>query len=50
MKLNIAEVKSINHPPPPLKDSSNINDALHNLSLDVNRNSVKNKGNSGAVV
>ena len=45
MNLNIAEVKSINHHPPPLKDSSNINNALHNLSLDINQNSLKNKDN-----
>ena len=43
MNLNVAEVKSFNHHPPPQKDSSNINDALHNLSLDINQNSVKNK-------
>ena len=45
MNLNVNEVKSTNHHPPPQKDSSNINDALHNLSLDINRNSVKNKDN-----
>ena len=43
MNLNVAEVKSFNHHPPRQKDSSNINDALHNLSLDINQNSVKNK-------
>ena len=43
MNLNVVEVKSFNHHPPPQKDSSNINDALHNLSLDINQNSVKNK-------
>ena len=43
MNLNVAEVKSTNHLPLPQKDSSNINDALHNSSLDINRNSVKNK-------
>ena len=43
MNLNVAEVKSYNHHPLPQKDPSNINDALHNLSLDVNRNSVKKK-------
>ena len=43
MNLNVAQVKSTNHHPPPQKDSSTINDALHNLSLDINRNSVKNK-------
>ena len=45
MNLNIAAVKSTNHHPSPQKDSSNINDALHNLSLDINQNSVKNKNN-----
>ena len=43
MNLNVAEVKSTNQHPPPQKDSSNINDALHKLSLDIKRNSVKNK-------
>ena len=46
MNLNVAEVKSINHHSPSITErSSNINDALHNLSLDINRNSVKNKNN-----
>ena len=45
MNLNLAEVKSINHHPPSQKDSSNINDALRNLSIDINQNSVKNKNN-----
>ena len=43
MNLNVAEVKSTNNHPPPQKDSSNINDALHNFPLNINRNSVKNK-------
>ena len=43
MNLNVAEVKSFNHHPPPQKDSSNINDALLNLSLDIHQNNVKNK-------
>ena len=43
MNLNVVEVKSTNHLPLPQKDSPNINDALHNSSLDINRNSVKNK-------
>ena len=45
MNLNVAEVKSNNDHPPPQKDSSNINDALHNLPLDINRNSLNNKSN-----
>ena len=45
MILNVTEVKSTNYRPPPQKDSSNINDALHNLSVGINRNSVKNKSN-----
>ena len=39
MDLHVVEVKSINHHPPQQKDSLNMNDALHNLSIDVNRNS-----------
>ena len=42
MNLNVADIKSTNHHPPPQKDSSNINDALHNLSLDINGHSIKN--------
>ena len=45
LNLNVAKVKSNNHHPPPQKDSSNINDALNNLFIDINRNSVKNKNN-----
>ena len=45
MNLNVNEVKSTNHHPPPQEHSSNINDALHNLSQDINRSSVKNKEN-----
>ena len=45
MNLNVAEVKSTNHHPPLQKVSSSIRDALHNLSLDINRNSVKSKSN-----
>ena len=37
-------MKSINNHPPQQRDSLNINDALHDLSTDINRNnSVKNK-------
>ena len=43
MNLNVTEVKSIKHHPPPQKDSSNINSALHNLSIDITRKSVKKR-------
>ena len=45
MNLDVAEGKPINHHPPTQKDSSNINDVLHNLYLNINQNSVKNKSN-----
>ena len=43
INLNVGKVNLTNHHPPPQKDSSNINGVLRNLSLEINRNSVKNK-------
>ena len=43
MNLDVAEVKSISHHPLPQKDSSNINDPSHDLSLNINQNSIKNE-------
>ena len=43
--LNIIELNSIYHHPPQPKDTLNIKDSLHNLSIDINRNSIKNKNN-----
>ena len=43
MNLNVIDVKSINHHPPQQKDSSNINDALHNLSIEYNYYSYFNR-------
>ena len=45
MDLDLLQVKSINYYLLKQKVSLNINDALHNLSRDINRNCIKNKNN-----
>ena len=45
MDLDLLQVKSINYYLLQQKVSLNINDALHNLSRDINRNCIKNKNN-----
>ena len=45
MDLDLLHVKSINYHLLQQKVSLNINDALHNLSRDINRNCIKNKNN-----
>ena len=45
MDLDLLQVKSINYHLLQQKVSLNINDTLHNLSRDINRNCIKNKNN-----